>query len=81
MKEVAKANSGFDLLRSSSDKFPKESLKFFPGIVQNNTDTVGAITVEKHFHLKRPDLNISTELEVPGNIPLRKIRSSLHVFQ
>lgn len=81
MNEVAKANSGFDLLRSSSDKFPKESLKFFPGIVQNNTDTVGAITVEMHFHLKRLDLNISTELEVAGNISLRKIQSSLHVFQ
>ena len=43
VKEVAKATASFGLLRSLSDEFPKG--KFFPGVFQNNTDTVGAISV------------------------------------
>lgn len=59
-----------------------------------DTATVGAISVEMHFHLKRPYLYISTEhrvftqnhasnlsqqnIKAQCNVPLEKIQSSLH---
>ena len=45
MNEFAKGAASFGLLRSLSDEFRNGSQKFSSGILADNTDIVGAISV------------------------------------